>query len=251
MGDRLKEKVAVITGAAAGIGAAAVELFAEEGARVVFADLRKENGEATEARMKEKGYDVKFVQTDVRCGEDLENLAKTTLDTYGEINILYNNAGISSYQHFLDMPQETADDILDTNYRSMYRLCKIIVPIMIEQGKGGSIINTSSVAGLRGSSTLVPYSASKGAIRLFTKALAAEVGQYNIRVNSLHPGLTLTEMTMKEPGFAEKGVSNFPLKRGAKPREIAYGALFLASDESSIMTAAELVMDAGATGAHV
>jgi NAD(P)-dependent dehydrogenase (short-subunit alcohol dehydrogenase family) len=249
MGSRLEGKVAIITGATSGIGEAAVELFAEEGAKVVFAGRRKENGDVIEDRLREKGYDVKFVQTDMRKDEELKNLVQTAIDTYGEIHVLFNNAGISIYSKFVDLPMETADDILETNYLSMYRLCKIVVPILIEQKKGGSIINTSSVGGLGGAPTLVPYCGSKGAVRLFTKALAAEIGEYNIRVNSLHPGLTLTEMAYKEPGFVEVGAAHCPLRRGATPREIAYGALFLASDESAIMTAAELVLDAGATGA--
>jgi NAD(P)-dependent dehydrogenase (short-subunit alcohol dehydrogenase family) len=248
MGNRLEGKVALITGATSGIGEASVELFAEEGAKVVFAGRRKENGEAVEKRLRSQGYEVKFVQTDMTKDGDLKNLAQTAVDLYGEINVLFNNAGISIYDSFLDMPLETADAILDTNYRSMYRFCKIVVPIMVEQGKGGSIINTSSVGGLGGAPTLVPYCGSKGAVRLFSHALAKELGAYGIRVNSLHPGLTLTDMTLKEPGFVEMGSQHLPLGRGADPREIAYGALFLAGDESSFMTAADLVLDGGATG---
>jgi len=249
MGDRLQGKVAIITGATSGIGEAATELFAKEGAKVVFAGRRRENGEEIEKKLRGKGYDVVFVQTDMREDADLEKLVKTALDVYGKIDVLFNNAGISIYKKFLDMPIEEADDILDTNYVSMCNLCRIVVPVMIEQGTGGSIVNTSSIGGLVGAPTLVPYCGSKGAVRLFSKALAAELGQYGIRVNSLHPGLTLTEMATKEPGFVEVASANLALKRGAEPLEIANGALFLASDESSFMTAAELVIDGGATGA--
>jgi NAD(P)-dependent dehydrogenase (short-subunit alcohol dehydrogenase family) len=239
--------VAIITGATSGIGEAAVELFAEEGAKVVFAGRRKENGEPIEKRLREKGYDVTFVQTDIKKDEDLRRLVDVTVDTYGKIDVLFNNAGISIYQPFTEMSQETADDILDSNYRAMFRLCKLVVPIMIEQGHGGKIVNTSSIGGLFSAPDLVSYSGSKGAVRLFTKGLAAELGPHNIRANSLHPGLTLTDMTLKKPGMVAQLSAVLPLRRGGTPRELAYGALFLACDESNFMTGAELVIDGGAT----
>jgi NAD(P)-dependent dehydrogenase (short-subunit alcohol dehydrogenase family) len=247
MGKRLEGKVAIITGGTSGIGAAATELFAEEGAKVVFAGRREENGAEIEKQLKGKGFDVTFVRTDMRVREDLENLAKAAVDTYGGIDVLFNNAGISVYKSFVEVSQETADNIIETNYRSMYKLCKIVVPILIEQGRGGAIVNTSSVGGISGAPTLVPYSASKGAVRLFSKALAAELGQFGIRVNSLHPGLTLTEMALQDPDI-EFLSTLAPLKRAATPREIAYGALFLACEESSAMTATEVVIDSGAIG---
>jgi NAD(P)-dependent dehydrogenase (short-subunit alcohol dehydrogenase family) len=244
---RLDGKTAVITGATSGIGEAAAELFAEEGAQVVFAGRRKELGEPIEKRLRDMGHDVKFVAADLKNGTDLENIVKTALDAYGKIDILFNNAGISIYQSFLEMPLETADDILDTNYRSMYRLTKLVVPHMIEKGSG-VIVNTSSIGGLFGTPELVSYSGSKGAVRLFSKGLAAELGPLGIRVNSLHPGLTITEMTKKKEGMIEGISAHVPLRRGGAPRELAYGALFLASDESAYMTGAELVIDGGAAG---
>jgi NAD(P)-dependent dehydrogenase (short-subunit alcohol dehydrogenase family) len=248
--DRLKGKVAVIVGATSGIGEAATELFAEEGGRVVFAGRRKENGEPIERRLRERGFDVSFVQTDIKDKEALKALVDTAMDRYGRIDVLFNNAGVSYYYSFLEIPDDVADDILDTNYRSTYRLCKLVAPIMVKQG-GGSIINTSSIGGLVGTAMIVPYCGSKGAVRLFSKALAAELGQYGVRVNSLHPGLTLTDMTLKDPAFIEMASQGIPLKRGGDPREIAYGALFLASDESSFMTGSELVIDGGDTGCAI
>ncbi|MDR0841852.1 MAG: glucose 1-dehydrogenase [Acidobacteriota bacterium] len=245
MGNRLGGKVAVITGATSGIGAASTELFAREGAKVVFAGRRRERGEPIEKKLRDQGFDVTFVTTDVRRQEDLENLVKVALDTYGKIDILFNNAGLSRYELFVDMSQDTADAILDTNYLAAYKLCKLVVPVMIEQGTGGKIVNTSSVGGMKGMPTMVAYCGSKAALHLFTKALAHEVGKYGIRVNSLHPGATDTEMVADMPGFDPKEYWFCALKRIGQPIELAYGALFLASDESSYMTGAELVLDGG------
>jgi NAD(P)-dependent dehydrogenase (short-subunit alcohol dehydrogenase family) len=244
---RLENKVAIITGATSGIGEAAAELFAEEGAKVVFAGRRQGLGEPIEKRLREKGFDVKFVAADIKSDADQENLVKATIDAYGRIDVLFNNAGISIYQTFLEMPLDVADDILDTNYRAMYRLTRLVVPYMVDQGSG-SIINTSSIGGLMGTPTLVPYAGSKGAVRLFSKGLAAELGPLGIRVNSLHPGLTITEMTLKSEGMVEGLSQHIPLRRGGTPRELAYAALFLASEESAFMTGAELVIDGGAFG---
>jgi NAD(P)-dependent dehydrogenase (short-subunit alcohol dehydrogenase family) len=251
MGKRLEGKVAVITGATSGIGAAATELFAEKGAKVVFAGRRKERGGPLEKQLRDKGLDVKFVATDINKQKDLENLVKAALDAYGRIDILFNNAGLSGYKTFIDMPQEMADDIFDTNYSAMYRLCKLVVPVMIEQGDGGKIVNTSSIGGIKGAPTLVSYCASKGAVRLFTKALAAEVGVYGIRVNSLLPGATDTEMVADMPGFDPNHHPYCALKRAAQPIEMAYGALFLSCDESSYMTGSELLLDGGDEIAYV
>lgn len=241
---RLDGKVAIITGATSGIGAAATELFAQEGAKVVFAGRRLERGEPIEKKLRDAGLDVTFVAVDVCKQADLENLVQKTIDTYGKIDILFNNAGLSGYDLFMDTSPEKAAAILDTNYRSMYKLCKLVVPVMIENGEGGKIVNTSSIGGFMGAPTLVAYCGSKGAVRIFTKALAKEVGQYGIRVNSVHPGGTDTEMVSSMPGFDPDSAPN-AIGRPCKPMEIAYGALFLASDESSCVTGTELLMDGG------
>jgi NAD(P)-dependent dehydrogenase (short-subunit alcohol dehydrogenase family) len=241
---RLEGKVAIITGGTSGIGKAETELFALEGAKVVFAGRRKENGEIIERELREKGFDVTYVRTDLLKQDDLSNLVKKTLETYGKIDILVNNAGYSVFESFVEMTQETADAIFDTNYTATFKLCKLVVPVMIEQGTGGTIVNTSSTGGLKGAPNLVAYCGSKGAVRLFTKALAAEVGEHGIRVNSLHPGPTLTEMVADAPGF-DPNDAPCALGRVGMPIEMAYGALFLASGESSYMTAGELAIDGG------
>ena len=250
--DRLKDKVCIITGGTSGIGKAAVELFAEEGATVVFTGRRAPEGEAVESALVGRGLSVKFVQGDLTKPEDRDRLMDTTVSLYGKIDVLYNNAAISIFSSFEDLDEETADRILDTNYRSVFALCKLVLPIMKKQG-GGAIINTASIGGIVGTPTIVAYSGSKGAIRMLSKGLASEVVGYNIRVNTIIPGFTLTEMTENDPDFIKLALEQvgIPMNRGAKPREIAYGALFLASDESSFMTASEITLDGGYCGCRL
>ena len=252
MGDRLKDKVCIITGGTSGIGKAAVELFAEEGATVVFTGRRAPEGEQVESALVAGGLSVKFVQGDLTKPEDRQRLIDTTISLYGRINVLYNNAAISVFKSFEELDDETAERILDTNYRSVFALCKLVLPIMKRQG-GGSIINTASIGGIVGTPTIVAYSGSKGAIRMLSKGLASEVVGDNIRVNTVVPGFTLTEMTENDPDFVKLAIEQvgIPMNRGAKPREIAYGALFLASDESSFMTASEITLDGGYCGCRL
>ena len=247
MGERLKDKVCIITGATSGIGRAAAELFAEEGGKVVFSGRRDEQGKAAEKELRDKGYDVKFVRTDITKAEDCENLVRETMEAYGRIDVLFNNAGVNVYKMFAELDMETADLILNTNYRGMFTLTRLVVPIMIEQGGNATIVNTASIGSLIASKTCVPYCGSKGAVKQFTQGLAAELGEYNIRVNALLPGLTLTEMTLSDPEFLESASVGIPLNRGSDPREIAFGALFLAGPESSFMTGHSLVVDGGFT----
>jgi NAD(P)-dependent dehydrogenase (short-subunit alcohol dehydrogenase family) len=246
MGKRLEGKSAIITGATSGIGKASAELFAEEGARVIFAGRRTEEGLALESDLRGKGYDAFFVRTDVTVTKDLENLVAETLTKFGKIDILFNNAGINDYEYFCDMEMSGFDKIMDTNIRSVVELTKLVVPEMIKAG-GGKIVNTASVGALCGAESNVPYCTSKAAVLLFTKSLAIELAQYKIHVNALMPGLTLSGMTEGNPAWLEEGGKNIPFKRVGEPREIAYGALFLASDEASYVTGAELVIDGGAT----
>jgi len=245
---RLKDKVCIVTGATSGIGRASAELFAEEGGKVVFAGRREDQGKAIEAELIAKGYEAKFVKCDITDAGDREDLVKKTIDAYGRIDVLFNNAGVNFYQRFEELDMEKADLILDTNYKSLVALTRIVVPIMIGQGGGATIVNTASIGAIIGSATCVPYCGSKGAVKLFTQALAAELAEYDIRVNTLMPGLTLTDMTLSDPDFIAMASAGLPLGRGADPREMAYGALFLACSESSFMTAQSLIIDGGFTG---
>jgi len=244
---RLKDKVCIVTGATSGIGRASAELFAEEGGKVVFAGRREEQGKEIEAGLLAKGCEVKYVKCDITDAKDRENLVSETIGAYGRIDVLFNNAGVNFYQRFEELDMEKADLILDTNYKSLVALTRIVVPIMIEQGGNTTIVNTASIGAIIGSATCVPYCGSKGAVKLFTQALAAELAKYNIRVNTLMPGLTLTDMTLSDPDFIEMASAGLPLGRGADPREMAYGALFLAGPESSFMTAQSLIIDGGFT----
>ena len=247
MAERLKGKACIVTGATSGIGRAAAELFAEEGGKVVFAGRREAQGAEAEAELRGKGYDVRFVRTDITKAADRERLVSETIGAHGRIDVLFNNAGINFYQKFEELDMEKADLILDTNYRGMVALTRIVVPHMIAQGGDTAIVNTASIGAVIGSKTCVPYCGSKGAVKLFTQALAAELGEYGIRVNALMPGLTLTEMTLCDPEFLAMASAGIPLNRGADPREIAFGALFLAGPESSFMTGHSLVIDGGFT----
>lgn len=244
--NRLQNKVVIITGASSGIGEASTELFAAEGAKVVFAARREEKGREIETALRAKGYDVAFVKADVTVSADLEKVVNTALEKYGRIDVLFNNAGVSIFKPFVELTMEDYDKIVNLNLRSYFEACKLVVPHMIAQG-GGSIINTSSIGGKVGSPLLTPYCASKGGVYLFSKALASEVAEKNVRVNSLMPGLTVTEMTQSSDEFMALASAGIPMKRAASSMEIAYGALFLASDESSFMTGAELVLDGGFT----
>ncbi len=253
MGNRLQGKVAVITGAAAGIGRAAAILFAEEGARVAVADLDETGGNHTVERIRIGGGEATFVSTNVTDPQQVENLMQVVKSTYGRIDILYNNAAVNFFGKITATPVEEWDRVMAANVRSVYLCCKAVIPIMQAQG-GGVIVNTASAAALVGLRNLAVYTASKGAVLQLTKNLALDYAADHIRVNALCPGVTATEMTLKvianspDPVAAKARYdSGRPLGRMAEPVEIARAALYLASDESSFMTGAHLVVDGGYT----
>ena len=247
MGNRLEGKVAIVTGATSGIGEAVVKLFAAEGAKVVFAARRLEKGQALEEALRAEGGQVSFVQTDVTNNDDLKNLVAKTLEIYGCIDILINNAGtLRNYESENMDIEKDYDNVMNTNVKSYFILTKEVIPHMLEKGKG-SIVNTASV----GAEIAVPfhasYAASKGAVRQFTKSLAVEYATRGIRVNCVMPGLTTSEMVPVGGDFEAGVLPSVPVARAAMPEEIATGFLFLASDEASYVTGASLVIDGGLT----
>ena len=251
---RLEGKVALITGGARGMGAAEAKLFSREGAKVVIADILEDEGRQTEAEINETGGDAIFVKLDVTQQSDWDAAIRRTVEEFGKLNVIVNNAGIASGFTIEDTTEEHWDQMMDVNAKGVFLGTKAAITQMLSQGGGGSIINISSISGIVGQARVsAAYNASKGAVRIFTKSAAVQYAKDGIRVNSIHPGDTMTPMTQQawlgseidDDGFVI--APHVPIGRAAKPEEIAYGALYLASDESSYMTGAELVMDGGFT----
>ncbi|MHA6260054.1 glucose 1-dehydrogenase [Sporosarcina sp. CAU 1771] len=241
--NRLEGKVAIVTGAAQGMGATHVKRFVEEGAKVVFTDINEEKGLALE---KELGENSKFVKHDVTNAADWKTVVDTTEETFGAIDILVNNAGISMNKSLLEMTEEQYRTIVNINQVSVFLGMKATAPSMMKAEKG-SIINISSMNGLVGGA--VGYTDTKFAVRGMTKAAALQLGQNGIRVNSVHPGVIETPMISE--GDAVEAIKEFskhiPMRRIAKPEEVTNLVLFLASDESSYSTGSEFVIDGGLT----
>ena len=246
---RLEGKVALITGGARGQGAAEARMFAREGAKVVIADVLDPDGMAVAAEINELGGDATYVHLDVSSEDDWQQAIVEAVSAYGKLDVLVNNAAIWRGGLILETSSEQWDTVLDVNAKGVFLGTKQAIPEMRKAG-GGSIINISSVAGLVGSRTSSAYSASKGAVRLFTKSTAVQYGAENIRANSIHPGPIDTAMgdqVWPDAGTREEAIGRTVLKRIGTPEDIANGALFLASDESSFMTGSELVIDGGST----
>ncbi|MCH8297880.1 MAG: glucose 1-dehydrogenase [Chloroflexi bacterium] len=246
---RLNGKVALITGAARGQGAAEARLFAQEGAKVVLADVLDQEGSVVAAEIAEAGGDALYVHLDVTNEDDWDRAIQSAVSSFGKIDILVNNAGIWRRGHVLETSSEQWDLVLGVNAKGVFLGTKAAILEMRKAG-GGSIINISSTAGLVGSRTSSAYSASKGAVRLFTKSTAIQYAAEGIRANSIHPGPIDTDMgdqVWPDADSRERAVARTALARMGTPQDIAYGALYLASDESSFVTGAELVIDGGLT----
>jgi 3alpha(or 20beta)-hydroxysteroid dehydrogenase len=245
---RLSGKVALITGGAQGQGAAASRRFVEEGAQVVIGDIADEAGKPL---AEELGESAHYVHLDVSDEHSWRAAVDEAVATFGTIDVLINNAGILMFANLTEMPVEDLDRLFRVNVFGCFLGMKTVAPVMIERG-GGSIVNSSSVEGLAGMSSLVGYTGSKFAVRGMTKAAAMELGPKGIRVNSVHPGMVDTGMTRQYAG--EEGMkwaaSRVALKRVGQPEDIAQMYVFLASDESSFSTGAEFVADGGCTATH-
>ena len=247
---RLEGKVALISGGARGQGAAEAKLFAGEGAKVVFGDILDDLGKQVEAEIHEVGGEALYVHLDVTNAADWASAVEAAVSRYGRLDVLVNNAGITIRKNVEDTTEEDWDRIMAINAKGVFLGTKQAIPAMRESG-GGSIVNISSTAGLVGSPySGASYAATKGAVRLFTKATAIQYATEGIRCNSVHPGLLETPMTqdmLADAAHREERTQRIPLGRVGTAEDIAYGVLYLASDESSFVTGSELVIDGGAT----
>jgi NAD(P)-dependent dehydrogenase (short-subunit alcohol dehydrogenase family) len=249
--NTLKNKVALITGGASGIGRATAALFAQEGAAVAIADINAEQGQAAATEIEALGGKAVFIPCDVTSAEDCCNGVEKAVSLYGRLDILFNNAGIIRRADILSTSEEEWDKVMAVNVKSVFLMSKYAIPHMIKAG-GGSIINTSSGWGLKGGGDAVSYCASKGAVTNMTRAMAIDYGKYNIRVNSICPGDTDTPMLRNEAKQLGQAEDEFmveaarrPLQRYAQPLEIAQAVLYLASEASSYVTGTALVIDGG------
>ena len=247
---RLDGKVAIISGGARGQGATEAKMFAREGAKVVLGDVLDEQGKQVEAEINESGGEATYVHLDVTREDDWRSAVETAVSRYGKLDVLVNNAGILIRKGLEETTVEDWDRIMGVNAKGVFLGTKQAIPAMRRAG-GGSIINISSTAGLVGSPDGSPsYTATKGAVRLLTKATAIQYAKEGIRCNSVHPGPIDTEMirdTLTDPARLEQRMERLPMGRVGKPEDIAFGVLYLASDESSFVTGSELVIDGGTT----
>ena len=244
---RLENKVAIISGGSRGMGAFEAELFVQEGAKVVVGDVRDDEGRALAEKI---GAGAIYAHLDVTSEDDWAVVVKGATDRYGKLDILVNNAGVSARGTIEETTVEDWDRVMEFNAKGVFLGTRAAIPEMRKAG-GGSIINISSQLGLVGMAESSPqYQSSKGAVRIFTKSTAIQYASEGIRVNSVHPGHIVTPMTearRSDSAVQQVMVSRIPLGRYGESEDVAYGVLYLASDESSFVTGSELVIDGGWT----
>src|SRR6187431_2152939 len=256
MPGRIQDRVAVITGGCSGIGLATARRFAEEGAKLVIGDVNDDAGAQVVAEL--GGPDVAtYVHVDVTSKDEVDALFRTAKDTYGSVDIAFNNAGISPPEDdsILDTDLDAWRKVQEVNLTSVYLCCKAALPYMLEQGKG-SIINTASFVAVMGAATSqISYSASKGGVLSMSRELGVQFARQGVRVNALCPGPVntplLQELFAKDPERAARRLVHVPMGRFAEPLEMANAVLFLASDDSSFITASTFVVDGGISAAYV
>lgn len=245
---RLANKVAIITGSARGMGEAEARLFAQEGARVVIADMMETAGQAVATTINQAGGEALFTRLDVTSEEDWQELVQTTVTHFGTLDILVNNAGISGSYTSDMLSVEAWDRIMAINSRGVFLGLKYAMPAMQRSG-GGAIVNISSISGFVGQDYVhMAYNASKGAVRLMTKSAAVQHAKDGIRVNSVHPGVMPPMGTSRgtaDPATRARMLAQVPMGREGRREEVAYAVLFLASEEASYITGTELVVDGG------
>jgi NAD(P)-dependent dehydrogenase (short-subunit alcohol dehydrogenase family) len=254
---KLSNKAAIITGATSGIGKSTALLFAEEGADVVITGRRAELGERVVEQIRQTGRRGLFIQADHRAADDCSRVVEQTLAEFGRVDILFNNAGIVTSGTAETTTEETWNDTLAINVTALWRMCKLVIPIMKQQGHGVIVNNGSDWSVVAGKDAF-PYIASKGAVGMMTKAMALDYARDNIRVNAVCPGDTLVDRWLEKGYFessdpvlleqAIKDASDYiPMGRFGRPEEIAKAVLFLASDDSSFITGHLLLVDGGNT----
>ncbi len=247
---RPKDKVAFISGGARGMGAAMAKLFAREGAKVVIGDVLEEEGRQTETEINETGAECLFVRSDVTSEAEWQQAVTSTVARFGKLDVLVNNAAIFRTGLVEETTSEQWDQVLDTNAKGAFLGTKHVIPAMRKAG-GGSIINNASLSGLFGDmENSCAYTASKAAVRLLTKSTAIQYAREGIRANAINPGSTETMMNaylMEDEEYRQNTFNAIPLGRQGQPEEMAYGALYLASDESSYVTGSDFSIDGGLT----
>ncbi len=244
---KLKDKVAIITGAGSGIGRACAILFAQEGARIVAAEVDASAGQSTADTIQEAGGEAAFVETDVAKGSDVGRMVAAALAKWGRIDVLLNAAAILAYGTIVETDEATWERVISINLTGTWRCCKAVVPHMIRQGSG-SIINVASTTGAHDACAhAVAYVSSKGGVTLLTRAMAIDHARQGIRVNALCPGPTDTPMLRRAltPAQLEAFAQSFPMGRLGLPEELARAALFLASDDASFVTGSVMYIDGG------
>lgn len=259
MGLRVKNKIALVTGGAKGLGKAISSLLAEEGATVFVTDMDEVAGAETVAKMKAEGYLAFFFRLNVALESDWKNVLSEVKEKYGRLDILVNNAGIAIFESVQDSSLENWRKLLSINLDGVFLGTKYAIELMKPQ-KSGSIVNLSSIEGIVGDPRLAAYNASKGGVKLFSMSAALDVAKSGIRVNTIHPGYIETDMVKQNCAESEPETKDFrettkyrelaslhPVGRLGQPSDIAYGVLYLASDESKFVTGSQLVIDGGYT----
>jgi NAD(P)-dependent dehydrogenase (short-subunit alcohol dehydrogenase family) len=253
---RLKDKVALITGGGSGIGKASCLLFAREGAKIVVVDLKKETAEATATEIRDAGGDARAFAADVSKAKDAEGMVRFAEESYGRLNVVFNNAGV--FHNDDNSVTNTAEDIwdlvIDINLKGVFLGCQYAIPALQRAG-GGSIINTASFVAVLGAAVpQIAYTASKGGVLAMTREIAVEFARQNIRANALCPGPVETPLLaelLADPARRQRRLVHIPPGRFARPEEIANAALFLASDESSYVNGSTFLVDGGITAAYI
>ncbi len=246
---RLKNKVAIITGGADGIGLAISEAFAKEGAAVIAGDIDEKKCKVEAERLGKEGTIIRPIKCDVGLTEDVNRLINSAITEFERIDVLVNNAAIAIGGNIMEMPEADWDQLMNVNLKSIYRTIKAALPCMIKQ-RSGSIINISSTQAFRSWHNWTAYAGAKGAILSITNQLAGQFGEYNVRFNSISPGAILTPMNEERakteaPDYFDRSAAMHAMKRMGMPNEVAMAALFLASDEAGFITGEDIKVDGG------